>query len=475
MRRNRGRRMDHLKISELIKPTDRQRECLAALRQFSYVLYGGAMGGGKSYLLRWWCVLQCVYYFARYGVRNVRVGLFSKDYPTLVDRQISKIKYEFPSWLGRISRTQDEGFNFKLADRFGGGIVAFRNLDDPSKYNSAEFASIGVEELTENLEQVFHELRKRLRWPGIPTKDLRFLGCTNPGGVGHGWVKRYWIDEDLPEELKGIADRFAYIKAKAQDNPHLDEDYRKMNLDTLPEEMRRAYAEGDWDLFVGQYFTEFRKDVHVVEPFEIPWFWKIRRGGDWGEANPCAYLWRAVSPDGDEYIIGEVYGAGLKVKEQAERIKAFEAGKHIDKVGVLDGACFDPTGRDKSIADQFAEYGVLWAKSVKSGDRGRIAHGAQALRSKLGFERSADGKVLKLPRTRIFSTCFNLIRTLPTLVHDPSNPENYKGEDHAVDAWRYLEVGPADAPAIPASEMSEEQAAFLAQADKRFNELRGAA
>lgn len=464
-----------INIFDLFGPTDRQRECLLALRSYCYVLYGGAMGGGKSYLLRWWCVLQCLYYFARYGVRNVRVGLFSKDYPTLVDRQIAKIKFEFPAWLGKISSSRTEGFNFKLADRFGGGIIAFRNLDDPSKYNSSEFASIGVEELTENDEQIFHELRKRLRWPGIPTSDLRFLGCTNPGGKGHAWVKRLWIDRDFPKELHEIADRFQYIKARAQDNPHLDDDYRKMNLDTLPEEMRRAYAEGDWDLFVGQYFTEFRKDVHVVDPFEIPWFWKIKRGGDWGEANPCAFLWRATDPEGYEYIIGEVYGAGLKVKDQAERIKAFEAGKHVEKVGVLDGACFDPTGRDKSIADQFAEYGVLWARSVKSGERGRIAHGAQALRSKLDFERDASGKVTRPPRTRFFSTCVHTIRTLPTLVHDPHNPENYAGEDHAVDAWRYLEVGPADAPKVPESEMSTEQAAFLANADKRFNELRGAA
>src|ERR1039457_1638259 len=100
-----------MKISELIKPTDRQLECFKALRKFRFVLYGGAMGGGKSYLLRWWCVLQCIYYFCKYGIRNVRIGLFSEDYPTLVDRQISKIKFEFPSWLGKISESRTEGFN----------------------------------------------------------------------------------------------------------------------------------------------------------------------------------------------------------------------------------------------------------------------------------------------------------------------------------------------------------------------------
>jgi phage terminase large subunit len=459
-----------MKISELINPTDRQRECLKALRSFRFVLYGGAMGGGKSYLLRWWCVLQCVYYFVRYGVRNVRVGLFSEDYPTLIDRQISKIKFEFPGWLGKISESRTEGFNFKLCDALGGGTIAFRNLDDPSKFNSAEFASIAVEELTKNKEDVFHELRKRMRWPGIPDSDTRFLGATNPGGPGHGWVKRFWLDRDLPIEMASIAPQFAYVQSKAQDNPHLSEGYYQSLL-TLPSEMAKAYAEGDWDLFAGQYFTEFRKEIHVVEPFEIPWYWKIDRGGDWGEANPCAYLWRATDPEGWEYIIGEVYGAGMKVPEQAAKIKEFEAGKsNIRKIGVLDGACFDATGRDRSIAQQFADCGVLWVASVKSGDKGRIAHGANALRTKLAYTKDASGKVIRPPKTRFFSTCKNLIRTIPTLVHDEHRPENYLGEEHAVDAWRYLEVGPSRIPEQPEETMPEQDAALFARADKEFME-----
>jgi len=460
-----------LKISELIKPTERQRECLKALREFRFVLYGGAMGGGKSYLLRWWCVLQCIYYFARYGVRNVRVGLFSENYPTLVDRQTSKIKFEFPRWLGRISSSRDEGFNFKLEERFGGGTVAFRNLDDPSKYNSSEFAAIAVEELTKNGSiNIFHELRKRLRWPGIPTKDTRFLGCTNPGGPGHAWVKALWVDGEFPSELESLKGQFKYIKALASDNPHLDEDYKKENLDTLPEEMRRAYAEGDWDLFEGQYFTEWRKEVHVCDPFEIPWYWKLERCGDWGEAKPCAYGWIATNPEGRKWVCGEVYGPGMRIPEQARRIKAFEAGKNVRPVGVLDGACFDSTGRDKSIADQFAEFGVKWAQSTK-GPRS-IFNGAQVMRTFLSFERSESGVITRPPLLQVFSTCRELIRTLPTLVHDPSNPENYIGEDHWADALRYHLIGPVAGAAMPDSEMSAEEAAFLAQADKRFTEAR---
>lgn len=459
-----------MKISELINPTERQRECLKALRMFRFVLYGGAMGGGKSYLLRWWCVLQCLYYFTRYGVRNVRVGLFSEDYPTLVDRQISKIKFEFPAWLGKISESRTEGFNFKLSESLGGGVIAFRNLDDPSKYNSAEFASIAVEELTKNKEAVFHELRKRMRWPGIPDADTRFLGATNPGGPGHAWVKQFWLDSDLPKEMAPIAGEFAYVKSRAQDNPHLSPGYYESLL-TLPAEMAKAYADGDWDLFAGQYFKEWRKEVHTCEPFEIPWFWKIERCGDWGEANPCAHLWIATNPEGDKYVIGEAYGAGLSIEKQADAIHAFEAGKRISPVGILDAACWDTTGRAQSIADQFAEYKVRWLQSAK-GPGSRVA-GWRVMRKMLAFERDESGKVTKQPKLKAFTTCKNFIRTIPSLEHDKNNPEdlNSDGEDHAVDAVRYHLMTPVHAPETPASEMSEEEAAFLAKADKQYAEL----
>lgn len=459
-----------MKISELINPTDRQRECLKALRMFRFVLYGGAMGGGKSYLLRWWCVLQCIYYFARYGVRNVRIGLFSEDYPTLVDRQISRIKFEFPAWLGKIAESRTEGFNFKLQECFGGGVIAFRNLDDPSKYNSAEFAAIAVEELTKNLEAVFHELRKRLRWPGIPDEDTRFLGATNPGGRGHGWVKRFWIDRDFPPEMERLAPTFAYVQSKASDNPHLSQAYYDNNLLTLPEEMRKAYAEGDWDLFAGQYFKEWRKEVHVCEPFEIPWFWKVERAGDWGEAKPCAHLWIATNPEGFKWAIGEVYGEGLSIESQAEKIRAFEQGKRIQPTGVLDSACWDTTGRAQSIADQFSQYGVTWVQSAK-GPGSRVA-GWRVVRKLLAFERDSTGKLTKEPRLRVFSTCRHLIRTLPTLVHDPLKPEDLDsdGEDHACDALRYHCMGPANPPETPDEAMTPERAAFFARADKQFAE-----
>ncbi len=421
------------------------------------------MGGGKSYFLRWWCIRECIRLFAQYGVRGVRIGLFSMDYPTLLDRQISKMVFEIPEYIGKIQKTQTDGFNLTLVPRLGGGTVALRNLDNPSKYNSAEFAGIAIEELTENPEVIFHELRKRIRWPGIPADDMHFVAAANPGGVGHAWVKKLWIDRDFPREMQPMADRFAYVPAKAQDNPHLDPAYYAQLL-SLPEEMRKAYAEGSWDIFAGQYFKEWRKDIHVVQPFEIPWHWKIERSSDWGEAAPCAHLWTATDPEGYSYVCGEVYGAGMKVADQASKILEWQQGKNVQRIGILDSACWDVTGRAESIAEQFTKCGVLNAPSAK-GPGSRVA-GWNMVRTAL-----AVGTGL-LPKLRVFSTCTNLIRTLPAMVHDKLKPEDLdtKAEDHACDALRYKFQGPVEGFETPPEAMSEDDAAFWQQARKEARE-----
>jgi len=132
-----------------------------------YVLYGGSRGPGKSYWLRR-SLLSLHIYWAAMGLRDVTTGLFCETYPELRDRQISKIKQEFPLWLGEVKSTQEAGLGFYIREDYGGGMIALRNLDDPSKYQSAEFAAIGVDELTKSTKQTFDILRGSLRWPGLP-------------------------------------------------------------------------------------------------------------------------------------------------------------------------------------------------------------------------------------------------------------------------------------------------------------------
>src|SRR5581483_756671 len=115
-----------------------------------YLLYGGAASGGKSYFLRWAAIGLGMYYYTKFGFERVPIGLFSADYPTLKDRQVIKMKQEIPSFLGQVRESRDEGYAFIGAPEYGSFLILLRNLDDPSKYKSAEFAAILVEELTEN-------------------------------------------------------------------------------------------------------------------------------------------------------------------------------------------------------------------------------------------------------------------------------------------------------------------------------------
>ena len=126
--------------------TERQKEAERAVEKYKYILFGGAMGGGKSYWLRWMLV-RLLMQFAKEGKRGVRVGLFCEDYPALQDRHLSKVKTEFPTYLGTFNTHDKE---FTLAPCYGGGVICFRNLDDTSKYQSSEFAVIAVDELTKN-------------------------------------------------------------------------------------------------------------------------------------------------------------------------------------------------------------------------------------------------------------------------------------------------------------------------------------
>lgn len=279
-------------LETLINPTDRQREFLAKIADKDYVLYGGAAGGGKSYILRWWLVLFLWSLFKYRQLRNVTVAMFCEDYPALLDRQISKIRFEFPGWLGRLREgtTRD----FKLHDNFGGGIIALRNLDDPSKYQSAEFAAIAVDELTKNNKKMFDFLRSRLRWPGV--EHPKFGAGTNPGDIGGDWVKDLWILGRFPGELEPLRNQFDFVQAKATDNPHLNQAYWD-NLHTLPPDLARRFADGDWSVFEGQYFREFDYEATFLDHDDFlrmwgPQYWQpIWVSIDWGSTHHAYVAW----------------------------------------------------------------------------------------------------------------------------------------------------------------------------------------
>lgn len=229
-----------VKFSDLTKFFPKQKEALEASKRFKFVLFGGSVGSGKSYWIRWSCIYWLMKYHAKYGLKGIRAGLFCEDYPSLNDRHLTKIKYEFPSWLGKYNEQKKE---FTLASEYGGGILAFRNLDEPEKYLSVEFAVIAIDEINRNPKTTFDMLRSRHRWPGI--KDTKFIAGCNP--LGEAWVKNMWVKRMFPPDEKEQYE-FVFVPALPTDNPHLAEEYYK-SLESLPENQRKAYLEGNWDAF----------------------------------------------------------------------------------------------------------------------------------------------------------------------------------------------------------------------------------
>jgi len=410
---------------------DKQLEAARAVEDYTYILFGGSVGGGKSYFLRWIAVWLLMKYAQQIEKPGIRVGLFCEDYVALNDRHLSKIQYEFPAWLGTLNKSNHE---FTLNEKYGSGVIAFRNLDDPSKYLSSEFASILVDEVTMNERVVFDFLNLRRRWPGI--ENTKFITASNPGGIGHGWVKKLWIDRNFEDERFDPND-FTFVRSRASDNKYLPESYAKQ-LEGLPEKMRRAFLDGDWDIFEGQYFPEFSKDKHVIEPFEIPPGWIKFRSIDYGYEAPSAVLWYAVDYDGNVYIYRELYKNGLLYKPLAEKIL------------------------DMSLKEQF-DYTVadwdMFAATRDTGEYGYNIMGDNGVPITQANKERIPGwnlvrKYLQEETLMIFNTCTNLIRTIPLQIHDNHKPEDLKkaGEDHCCDSMR---MGLMSLPQIPVQERPE--------------------
>jgi hypothetical protein len=316
-----------ISLQKLVNPTDKQREFLEAVAQKDFVLYGGEAGGGKSYILRWWLILYLVWCFKVLGLRGVVVGLFCEDYPNLYDRQISKLEREVPAWLGKV--TYRKTVNLELRGEYGGGVIALRNLDKLEKYKSAEFAAIGVDELTLNPLSTFNWLRFRLRWPGI--QRPKFGAATNPGGPGHTWVKNYWHDKKFPDEFRtpvDITDQFVMVRAKSSDNPHVPAGYHDRLL-TLPPDMARMVGRGDWNVFTGQYFPQFEnKPPYVLRAADAAKFvkpWHTRWiSGDWGFEHPACFHWHAKNEHNQIVTYDELWDRRVGETEWAQRITETE-------------------------------------------------------------------------------------------------------------------------------------------------------
>ena len=331
-------------------------------------------------------------------------------------------------------------------------------------YKGAEIQWLYFDELTSFEFEIYDFLKTRLR----AKKSLGVVpvvrSSSNPGDIGHAWVKKMFVDaapymEIFTREINSKATgkkkifRMQYIPSLATENPHIGDDYI-FQLESKPEALRNALLFGDWDAFEGQVFTEWRDKpehyadrrwTHVISPFDIPLNWPRYMSFDFGFSRPFSLGWWAIGPDGCAYRYREWYGCeaghpntGLKIapKEIAtgiiEREKNDEAREGIKVLRVADPSIFDRS-RGDSIAQMMepSQYGP--GVYFSPGDNTRLAGKAQ-FHERLRFD--AEGR----PKMQVFSTCTDFIRTIPSLPYSLTKVEDIDtdAEDHAYDEARYF-------------------------------------
>ena len=389
------------------------------------VLYGGAAGGGKSEAL-----LEDAYKNAlKYP--NCRVIMFRRTFPDLERSLIlrSREKYD-----GRLCKYNESKRRWTFLN---GSIIEFAYMDKESdvfNYQGAEYDYIYWDELTHFTEKQYRYMTSRLRGKQPIRRQIK--AATNPGGVGHSWVKARFIDvgeaekihRPLPTEDEPKPGTRCFIPAKIHDNQALlnnDPDYLR-RLQSLPTKERKQLLEGDWDSFAGQAFDEWNKEIHVIKPFKIPDTWKKFRAVDYGRTAPFCCLWFAIDHDYNLYVYKEAYRTGLDAVDQAKLIVDLNGNDKIEYT-ILDSACWIKNQYGESIADTYDNNGV----PVEMASKDRL-NGKDRVHAWL---KVTEGE----SKVKIFENCHNLIRTLPALPLDERRPEDVDtdAEDHAYDAFRY--------------------------------------
>lgn len=438
-------------ILGLMRPLPRQREFLQASLHYRFLLYGGSRGPGKSYILRWGLLWRLLDWQLRLGLTRLRVGLFCEDYPTLRDRQISRIDREFPGWLGELKDTQEEGLGFHLPERYGGHVILLRNLDDPSKYAGGEFAGIAVDELTRNTKETFDMLRGSLRWPGIA--DTFFWAASMPTGRGLAWVRDLWVERQFPPELAMLAPEFHFIRALPHDNPYLDETYWQ-DLRSQPPHVQRAWIEGDWHVPVGVMFDELDAAMHQVEAGPPRRATAKCIAMDWGFHHRAAAGWFETDDTNHTRLYREFVAQRLHPALFAAQVVAHSEGEDVRRV-VLDPAAW-AKAQDGSIspAEQmqatFHAAGMVLVPAVKGPLSRR--HGITLLHTYL-YAGWPGGPLLTISRN-----CPEAWRELTSLIRGepPEDPDDIaKGQvDDCFDMLRYF-VQSRPEPAALAPDLAE--------------------
>lgn len=438
-----------------------EKQALFLLDKHKYIAYGGARGGGKSWAVRTKAKLMALRY------PGIRLLIVRRSYPELINNHINTLRKEL---LG-IAKYNDKD---KVLRFINGSTINFTYCDrdqDLDRLQGVEYDVIFLDEATQLSEYQMKTIVACVR--GMNDFPKRVYFTCNPGGQGHGYIKRLFIDRRF-ESGENPAD-YAFIQALVRDNTALMQTQPEYirQLEALPPHLREMWLEGRWDVFAGQFFEEFRLDpdpalcklagvtaeeaaqqhrfTHVIAPFRIPRGWKIYRSYDFGYNRPFSLAWWAVDYDGVLYRIKELYGCTGEPNEgvrqtpdeqfrravEIERTDPLLAGRKIEG-GVADPACWD-TSRGESVQETAGRYGIYF----EPGDNARIA-GWMQCHYRLQFD--AQGYA----RCYIFDTCKDFIRTIPLLMYAKTKPEDVDTEleDHAADEWRYMCMSRPVAPIL---------------------------
>lgn len=408
-------------------PLPRQVEFFEA--EGKHVLFGGAAGGSKSHAIRWLAYRECL------KTPGFRALILRRTYKELEQTHLREAELD-ASLLGAQAVPSAKLLRFP-----NGSLVQFGHCEtaaDAGNYLSAEYELILFDELVTFEETPFLLIASRARTskPGV-TPQIR---CgTNPGGPQAHWVRQRFIDHGIDrEQYPDYRDsEWQYIESKLEDNPYLNQDYER-SLMNLPPELRKAYRDGDWDIFPGQYFPEWRKAKHVSEthrvyPPDLPRVLSM----DWGFVKPGAVGWW-VLVDGhayreDEYIFTRTtaHQVGLEI---ARRCK--ERDLTNLKYLVFDTAMEIPNNDSGESTIETVRRGIRAGGvniMTRQADKDRI-NGWQRVRHWLGL--APDGT----PWLQTSPLCAYFARTMPSLVSDESRPEDVDtdGDDHAADDTRYF-------------------------------------
>ncbi|MCL2518455.1 MAG: phage terminase large subunit [Oscillospiraceae bacterium] len=379
-----------------------------------YTAYGGARGGGKSWALRRKMILMALRYE---GFRGL---IIRRSYPELRENHILPLLNE----LNKFAKYTDtrKSFEFPNGSRINLGYCNAET--DVLQYQGQEYDVIAIDEATQLTEYQFNTLKACVR--GVNDCPKRMYLTCNPGGAGHSWVKRLFVDR-LFGDTENPGD-YSFIQAFATDNDVLmkaDPDYIKQ-LETLPYQLREAWLYGKWDIFEGQYFTEFNYGEHVCAPFEIDDAYKRYGAFDYG-FDMLAALWIAVDYDGNCFVYREYCEPNLTLSEAAEKIAELCGDERIEYMAAspdLWNRRQDSGYSGVEIMNRVNNLPLL----LKADDRRII--GWRTIR-----------EYLKTQKLKIFSTAGELIRCLPALMFDKRRPEDAANEPHAIthapEALRY--------------------------------------